>query len=393
MSTPHTPIHGDCDPAFQAVADAFAANFEAGAETGASVCVSVEGRTVVDLWGGWADEARTRPWERDTLVNVWSSTKGVAATAGHVLASRGLLDFEAPVAQYWPEFAQAGKDAMPVKYLFSHQAGLVDIEDEKTPGISRDWEAICAALAASHPLWEPGTANGYHAVTYGWLVGEVIRRAAGAPSFSAVLRETVTGPLGADFWVGLPASEHHRVAEIHREAVPAPAPGATPAASPAPESPRARAMLLAGPVYAGAPNSPEWREAEMPGINGHGNARSLARVYTPLANGGEVDGVRLMSAADVERAAALQVASQDLVIAGLTRRTLGYMLPFEELGDVRPPSAFGHGGAGGSQGFADPVHRVAFGYAMNRMSTAGGVSGAMDPRGQRLAKAVYASLR
>lgn len=392
MTAPSFEIGGSVDPAFQAVADAFAANFEAGAETGASVCVTVAGRTVVDLWGGWADQARTRPWERDTLVNVWSSTKGIAATAAHVLAGQGRLDFDAPVARYWPEFAQAGKADLPVKYVLSHQSGLVDIEGEKSPGISRDWEAICAALAATHPQWEPGTANGYHAVTYGWLVGEVVRRVSGAASFGAYLREAVTGPLGADFWVGLPASEHHRVAEIHREEAPATAAGGTPAAPPAPDSPRARAMLLAGPAYAGLPNSPEWRVAEMPGINGHGNARSLARVYTALANGGEVDGVRLMSPADVERAAALQVASQDLVVAGLTRRTLGFMLPFAELGDVRPPTAFGHGGAGGSQGFADPASRVAFGYAMNRMSSAGGVSGAMDPRGQRLAKAVYDSM-
>ncbi|MDP2328537.1 MAG: serine hydrolase domain-containing protein [Dehalococcoidia bacterium] len=392
MTAPSIEIGGSVDPAFQAVADAFAANFEAGVETGASVCVTVAGRTVVDLWGGWADQARTRPWERDTLVNVWSSTKGIAATTAHVLAGQGRLDFEAPVARYWPEFAQAGKADLPVKYILSHQSGLVDIEGEKTPGISRDWDAICAALAATHPQWQPGTANGYHAVTYGWLVGEVVRRVSGAASFGAYLREAVTGPLGADFWVGLPVSEHHRIAEIHREETPAPTAGGTPVAPPAPDSPRARAMLLAGPAYAGAPNSPEWREAEMPGINGHGNARSLARVYTALANGGEVDGVRLMSAADVERAAALQVASQDLVIAGLTRRTLGFMLPFAELGDVRPATAFGHGGAGGSQGFADPASRVAFGYAMNRMSSAGGVSGAMDPRGQRLAKAVYDSL-
>ena len=378
-------VHGHCNPKFQTVADRFARNFEEFDEVGASVAVTVEGEAVVDLWAGHADAERTRPWERDTIVNTWSSTKGVTATAAHVLVDRGLLDVDAPVAEYWPEFAQAGKVTLPVRYLLTHQAGLAAWEGDHPRETTLDWHAATAALAATKPEWEPGSGNGYHAVTFGWLVGEVVRRIAGTSTFREALRELVTRPLDADFHVGLSESAFARVADILRERATV-APNAAP---PDRSSLRFRAFAPLGRID---PNSADWRRAEIPGANGHGNARSLARIYAPLANGGTIHGLRLMAPETIEQAAKLQVSSEDLVLGGLTHRTLGYMLPFAERGDVRPPTAFGHGGAGGSQGFADPAARVSFAYVMNQMSGAGGVSGALDPRGQALCKALYDAL-
>lgn len=388
MTATSLEIHGHCDPKFRRVQDAFIANFEDRGDHGASVCVTIGGETVVDLWAGWMDIPRTRPWERDTIANLWSSTKGMAAVAGHVAADQGLLDFEAPVAQYWPEFAQNGKEHVPVKWLFSHQVGLVDFDGEHPDRIALDWDAVCARLAATKPQWEPGTQCGYHATTWGWLVGEVVRRAAGAKTFGQYFKQVVADPLGADFWIGLPDSEHDRVARIFRER---PDPNASlppPTLGGAGDEIAQRIGLLGIEKYSASPASPEWKRAELPAMNGHGNARSLARVYAAMANGGAVDGVRLMSPQSVERAATVQYEGEDRNNGGHVIRTLGFQKPATS-DDPRPREAFGHGGMGGSLGFADPVNRLSFGYAMNMMSFAGGP---VDNRADDLARAVYQSL-
>ncbi|MCK9487065.1 MAG: beta-lactamase family protein [Dehalococcoidia bacterium] len=389
-------IHGHCDPQFQAVADAFAQNFRERGDNGASACVTLDGRVVVDLWGGWKDRDRTEAWEADTLVNVWSSTKGMAAVAGHLAADQGLLDFEAPVAHYWPEFAQAGKQDVPVKWLFTHQVGLVDFDGDHPDGVALDWHEVCRRLAATAPQWTPGAECGYHATTWGWLVGEVVRRAAGVASFGQYFRDQVARPLGADrdFYIGLPDAEHHRVARVFRAPEPdpageAPPPGNLGAVRGDPVA--ARSGILGMPKWSASPASAEWKRAEMPGMNGQGNARGLARVYAALANGGEAFGARIMSPASVERSARVEYEGPDRCLGVPVRRSLGFMLPASDL-DTRPPEVFGHGGMGGSMGFADPVRRISFGYAMSLMAPAAGASGANDQRGQALAQAVYASI-
>ena len=368
-------IHGHCDPAFARVAERFALNFAEFPEVGASLAVSLDGASVVDLWAGHADEERKRPWERDTIVNVASTTKGMTALCAHILADRGLLDFNAPVARYWPEFAQAGKESLPVRYLLTHQAGLTRLEKELPQDAMLDWELMVRTLERQAPSWEPGTKQGYHAITFGWLVGEVVRRVSGK-SVGTFLRDEVTSPLGVDFLIGFGPEEDHRVADTIRDPEP---------------------VRRSWPPAGWPRNERAYRAAEIPAANGHTNARALARIYGALARGGEVDGVRLLRPEAVRRAAEEQANGIDETLGVPTHRTLGFMLRFIEFGDVRPASAFGHAGAGGSQGFADPEARLGFGYAMNRrLSPAPGESrpptGGMDPRGQQLVRAVYAAL-
>lgn len=379
-------VHGTVDPRFETVREAFARNFTDSDELGASVHVTVEGETVVDLWGGVADAESDRPWERDTLVNVWSSTKGVLATAAHMLVDRGLLDLDAPVARYWPEFAQAGKERIPVRWLLSHQAGLPAVDgDRELPELAcQDWETMARALAATTPQWEPGTKQGYHTVTFGWLVGEVLRRITGEMPGDFIRRE-IAGPLAAPFYLGVPDELHHQIATLEAQPV-----GGGSGFTPDPQSLTMRSILLSTPPLAGHPNSPGWRRAQMPGMNGHASARGMARIYSALARGGTTDGVTLMRPETIDRARTIQAEGPDAVLIMKTRRSLGYMHPVAESGDQRSPDAFGHNGAGGSMAFADPVRRIAFGYVMNRM-WAGGLM-KPDPRAQRLAGAVYAAL-
>jgi len=371
-------IHGRCDAAFAAVREAFERNFTEHGDVGASVAVCLDGALVVDLWAGWADAARTRPWGRDTIVNVFSTTKGMVALAAHMLADRGRLDFEAPVARYWPEFAQAGKQRMPVSYLLTHEAGLNVLEGDLSSEQARDWETVVAQLARQAPRWEPGTKQGYHTGTFGHLVGEVIRRVDGR-SVGAFVREEIASPLGVEFLIGFGPEEDHRVAEVINDARTPPAAGITAAISAVDWNGRAV------------------RAAELPSGNGHTNARALARIYGALACGGGVDGVRLLSAAAIEQARVERANGVDATLSVPTHRTLGFMLPFAEFGDARPAGTFGHAGAGGSQGFADPERRLGFGYAMNQMlSPQPGETrpptGGMDPRGQRIVQALYRSL-
>jgi len=388
-------VHGVCDERFSAVRDAFTGNFAAYDEIGASVSIVVDGETVVDLWGGHMDADRTRPWERDTIVCVWSTTKGIVATCAHRLVDQGLLDLDAPVAKYWPEFAQAGKAEIPVRYLLSHQAGLPAISEPLAPGSLFDWDVMVRALEKQEPWWTPGAKHGYHAFTYGWLVGEVIRRVAGM-SVGAYFRKEIAEPLGLDFHIGLGPEHDARTAEM----IPAepPQPGETNFVMEMLRDPESMSFrTLANPPDLFNPqavNTREWRRTEIPAANGHGNARSVARLYGALARGGEIKGpdgqaVRVLSPEAIARATVEQARGRDEVMGLNLRTALGFVItsPDAQLGPN--PRAFGHSGAGGSLGFADPDARLGFGYAMNRMIQENTLT---DPRWGPLIDAVYASL-
>ncbi|MET7364987.1 serine hydrolase domain-containing protein [Streptomyces sp. NPDC005566] len=382
---PH--FHGHCDDRFAAVRDAFEANFEERDELGAAVTVMVGGSPVVDLWGGWADKGRTRPWERDTVVNVWSTTKGPTALCAHILVDRGLLDLDTPVATYWPEFAAAGKESVPVRHLLSHRSGVAGLRDPHTLAELYDWELTTARLAATEPWWEPGTRSGYHAISYGFLIGEVVRRITGLLP-GEFLRQEITGPLDIDFTIGLPEKDAHRVAElvqpktVSREQ----------AALFARMEPVAIASLLNPGTGTAAANTPEWRAAEIPAANGHGTARAVAALYGILAGRGSVDGRRILSEKASERVREGQGSCRDLVLgAGFAHDTelgLGLWLSGDNASYGPNPRAVGHDGAGGSCGLADPEAGIALGYVMNRM----GANIADDPRKMALIDAVYTSL-
>lgn len=376
-------INGSVAPGFERVSEALVRGFREHGEVGASLAVVVDGRPVVDIWAGWLDRARTRPWQRDSIVNLYSTTKGVAAVAAAMLVDRGKLDVDAPVTAYWPEFGRAGKEQIPVRWLLSHEAGLPAIDEPLPPGGALDWDTVIHALERQAPSWPPGAAMGYHAVTYGWLVGEVIRRITGK-SPGTFVREEIAGPLGIDLFIGTPASEDHRIADM------LPPGSRAPLAMGDPNSLAAKALGLAAPPTGADVNSREWRAAEMPAANGHGNARALARLYGALARGGEVDGVRLLGPAAIEQFATEVVSGPDKVIGIEARRGLGFILSSPggryHWGPNR--ATFGHSGAGGSLGFADPDARIGFGYAMNQMAS--GLSA--DPRWHGLIDAVYAGL-
>lgn len=385
---PETAVHGHCDPRFAAVREAFEENFRERDELGAAVTVTVAGETVVDLWGGWADAAGTRPWERDTVVNVWSTTKGPVALCAHLLADRGLLDLDAPVADYWPEFAAAGKEKVLVRHLLSHRAGLCGLREPHTLEQLYDWELTTARLAAMAPWWEPGTRSGYHALTYGFLVGEVVRRVSGLLPGAFLARE-VTGPLGIDFTVGLPERESARAAELVRAPV---ATSGRQAALFGRLAPAALAALTNPVAGAAEANTPAWRAAEIPAANGHGTARAVAALYGVFAGRGSHGGRRILSPEAVERVREGQGRCRDLVLgAGIDRETeigLGLWLSGPQ-GSYGPNErAFGHDGFGGSCGLADPEAGVSLGYVMNRM----GPHIADDPRKTALVDALYSAL-
>lgn len=388
MSEHQPVVHGHCDDRFTAVRTAFEENFRDRAELGAAVSVSVGGETVVDLWGGWADAARTRPWERDTLVNVWSTTKGPTALCAHILADRDLLDLDAPVAVYWPEFAAAGKEKVLVRHLLSHRAGLSGLREPHSLAELCDWELTTERLAATEPWWEPGTVSGYHAFTYGFLVGEVVRRVSGLLP-GAFLEREVTGPLGIDFTIGLPEKEAGRAAELVHPPVVSTSEQAAIFAQLAPAAIAALTNPVAGPAEA---NTPEWRAAEIPAANGHGTARAVAALYGIFAGRGSYGGHRVLSPEAAERVREGQGSCRDLVLgAGLGNDTelgLGLWLSGAD-GSYGPnPRAFGHDGFGGSCGLADPESGVSLGYVMNRM----GPHIANDPRKKALVDALYSAL-
>jgi CubicO group peptidase (beta-lactamase class C family) len=356
------------------------------------VAVTVDGELVVDLWGGHRDRARSEPFLRDTLVNVYSTTKGLTALALHRLVDEGKVDLDAPVARYWPEFAQAGKATLPVRYLLTHQAGLAALARTLPPGALFDWELMTRELAAQAPWWEPGKAHGYHALTFGWLIGEVVRRVRGQ-RIGDVVRDEIARPLGAEFEIGFGPELDARVSPLHQGPIHPPQAGVEfdllRAVQENPEGLLAKAFANPPVLEPGLVNTRAWRAAEIPGANGHSNAHSLARIYAPLANGGSAFGVRLLSREAIDRARAEHVNGKDEVLPLATRIGLGFFLPSESEPLGPNPRAFGHGGAGGSYSHADPEHRLSFGYAMNLMHTGAWL---VDPRPRRLLAAAYACL-
>jgi CubicO group peptidase (beta-lactamase class C family) len=378
------PIDGVCDRRFAAVRDAFVTNFAERGELGAAVAVTVGGRVVVDLWGGWADGARQRPWRRDTLVNFFSVGKGLAAVCAHRLVERGLVDLDAPMARYWPAFAAAGKEAITLRQVLSHRAGLPAVREPLPDGAMLDWAVMTEALERQAPWWMPGTAHGYHVNTFGYLVGEVVRRVTGA-TLGSMLRTEIAGPLGADVHIGLPPSEQGRVAEI-----PWPEVGEVPANPELAEDELMRWSTYCNPPGisgAGWVNTAAWRAAEIPSTNGHGTARGVARVYAALARWGTIDGVRVL-AAPVLRAAIVEHSSgPDLVVRRPSRFGLGFQLTQPERPLGPNPAAFGHFGAGGGLGFCDPEAEVALGYVINDMGPRW-----QSPRTRALVDALYGCL-
>lgn len=388
-----TTIDGEVAPGFELVREAFAATFARNGDIGAAVCVYRHGRPVVDLWGGIADTGTGRPWERDTLQLVYSATKGATATAAHLLVQRGALDLERPVARYWPEFAANGKAEIPVRWLLSHRAGLVALERPVPLTDALAWHPMAAALAAQRPLWTPGTAHGYHGRTWGWLVGEVIRRVSGRTP-GRFFADEIAGPLGLDFFIGLPASERTRVSRmVHRQ--PDVDLTTVPLAS-IPEELRASVAAWADPNSLGNRafavtdpaeidfDAPEVQAAELPASNGIGTARGLARMYAALI--GEVDGVRLLTDATIASATREQASGPDQVLMLPSRFGSGYMLP-TDTNPMTGPTAFGHPGRGGSTAFADPEHGIAFAYVMNHIT-----GGPDDTRANTLIDALQSSL-
>jgi CubicO group peptidase (beta-lactamase class C family) len=357
-------IDGTCDPRFEAVREAFIANFDQGLEVGASACVVQDGETVVDLWGGTMDgsldEPGTIPWKRDTITNVWSTTKTMTALSALILADRGQLDLHERVSRYWPEFKEGGKEDVTVAHLMSHSAGLSGWQEPMEATDLYDWDLSCARLAAQEPWWEPGTASGYHAVTQGYLVGEVVRRVDGR-SVGQFFAEEVAGPLGADFFIGLPDSEHGRVANV----VPPPALEEL-LASADPTSLPVRTFANP-PLSAEQSWDPAWRRAEIPAAGGHGNARSVARAQSVLSHGGAVDGVRLLSAAGCEAPLEEQTNGTDLVLGAPLRFGMGYGLMSPEVPLSPNPRAYFWGGWGGSLVVNDLDANMTVAYVMNRM--------------------------
>lgn len=349
-------IHGTCEPRFEGVRALMANNLATGADLGLSFCVTLDGETVIDLWGGWADEAKTRPWQEDTIVNVYSTTKTMTALSALLLADRGELDFSDPVARYWPEFAANGKDAVTVGQLMSHSSGLSGWAEPIDESVLYDWEKATSLLAAQAPLWEPGTAPGYHAITQGYLVGEVVRRITGR-SLGTFFREEIAEPLEADFHIGLPASEDHRVADL----VP---PDETISDLQTDIQRRSLANPGIDPL---ATRTRAWRGAEIPAAGGTGNARSVAEIQALLANGGVAKGKRLMAEAGARKALELQIEGNDLVLMGMPiRYGLGFGLPGPLL-PVPNPNTIYWGGYGGSVIIIDYDARATFSYVMNRM--------------------------
>jgi CubicO group peptidase (beta-lactamase class C family) len=384
-------IHGTCKSGFERVKDAFADNFAGHGEIGAALALTLEGETVVDIWGGYSDPQRTRPWNRDTIVNVYSTTKGILAVCANRLIEEGKLDPEAPVSRYWPEFAQAGKEALPVKYVLSHRAGLPAVDAMLPRDAGYAWEPLVTALAAQRPWWEPGTQHGYHAVTFGHLVGEIVRRVTGM-SVGKYWRTEIAEPAGIDFHIGFGPEHDSRVADMVPAPLQMPPPGnPLGAAMMNPASMTFKAFMitpepLLNPLYM---NSRGWRAAEVPAGNGHGNARALARLYGALATDGQVGGFHLLWPETVAEATLEQSYGPDAVVFFPLRFGRGFGLDIPEFQISPTGRLFGHAGMGGSFGYADPDARLGIGYTMNKMVMS---PDDIDPRWRPIFDAVYSSL-
>jgi CubicO group peptidase (beta-lactamase class C family) len=375
------PVGGSVETGFEPVQEAFAANFERYGEVGAACCVHLRGRRVVDLWGGTTTPGGSEPYTADTLQMVWSSTKGVVAIAAHMLAQQGKLDFDAPVTDYWPEFAAEGKGAIPVRWLFCHKSGLAAVDRPLGLNDVLAWTPCVDALAAQRPLWEPGTAHGYHTWTYGWLAGEVIRRVAGI-TVGQFVAERITKPLQAEFWIGLPEPLNERVAPVLPPRPPEPGTPLDPYAARIADTRSLAYRAWANPaVPPAAYNEYPFRGAEVPAGNGIGTARAVSRLYAACI--GEIDGTRLLKPETLEQATQTQARGEDLVQGYESAFGTGFQLSFP----FRPmagPGSFGHYGSGGSVGFAHPELGISFGYTMNQMRPVYG----QDPRTSGLVEAL-----
>ncbi len=383
-------IGGFCDERFQLLRDVFAYNFKKGVDVGASLAVTVDGKFVVDMWAGYADAEKNRPWEKDTIVNVFSTTKNMTALCTLMLVDRGVLDLDAPVAKYWPEFAQAGKEKLPLRYLLSHTSGLSGYRESITVEDLYNWDKLVSMLASQEPWWQPGTRSGYHTTTFGYLLGEVIRRVTGK-TIGTFFREEVAKPLKADFYIGLPKDQDHRVADLIQK-----------------KSLIYRLLngtlmkwlgrntilvkSVANPIIeAEHTTSREWRAAEIPAANGHGNARSVARIGSLLACGGKVDGVQLLSEKMVEKAIEEQITNKDLCLLSKKRWGLGFGLPIDgKINNYEVPNSrvFFWGGYGGSLLLMDLDARMSFSYVMNNMKFS--ISG--DKRHKNFINALYKAI-
>lgn len=372
-------VQGTYEPAFEGVRDALAANIDSGADVGASVAVMVDGKTVVDIWGGHVDEARTEPWAGDTIINVWSTTKTMSFLCALLLADRGELDFNAPVARYWPEFKAQGKESVEVRHLMSHSAGLSGWQEPLAPTDLYDWDKATSLLAAQEPWWEPGTANGYHAITQGYLIGEVVRRISG-DTIGTFFRRELAEPLGADFYIGTPAEHDARVAKV----IPPP-PLAIEGLDP--DSIAVRTFSNP-PLDATQSWETDWRRAEIPAAGGHGNARSVARLQSVMACGGEVDGRRILSEATCQSVLDEQSYTPDLVLSLPIRFGLGYGLTTADMPLGPNPRTCFWGGWGGSLVIVDMDARAVISYVMNKMGE--GTVG--DFRGASIAAAAHGAI-
>lgn len=384
-------VQGHCDPRFEAVRDAFQESFDTGYEVGAAVAVTLDGESVVDLWGGYADSEKKRPWQEDTIVNLYSTTKGLTAMCALRLMEEGKLDIDAPVAEYWPEFAQNGKEKIPVRFLLSHRAGLSGVSKKLPSDIYYHWDQMVEALAEQKPWWEPGTEVGYHAITFGFLVGEVVRRISGQ-SPGTYFRTHFAEPLKLDLHIGVADKDFPRCAEMIAAPVVPPPPDLDESVKEIYKSftdpTTVTGAAFTPPLLPKYVNTPEYRRAEIPAGNGHGTARSLARLYGALACGGELDGVHVLNPATIEDARQEESFGTDQVLILVKSRFgLGFMLGHEMVPLGPNSGAFGHDGAGGSLSFADPEAKVGYGFVMNQMH-----EGLMAEGANRLANLLYKQL-
>jgi CubicO group peptidase (beta-lactamase class C family) len=373
-------INGFCDDRFKAVKEVFAKNFEDGLDVGASFAATIDGKYVIDIWAGYADVAKTRSWERDTIINVYSTTKVMTVLCTLMCVDRGLLDLEAPVAKYWPEFAQAGKEKILIRNILSHTSGLSGFGKIVRAKTLYNWDRIIKILAEQEPWWEPGTQSGYHAITHGYLLGELVRRVTGK-TVGTFFREEVAIPLNADFHIGLSEEHDHRVAELI-----------------SPDLTEMDYLKDLGPIAVKTLFNPvlnpkkardrAWLGAEIPAANGQGNARSVARVASLLACGGQVDDIRLLSLKTIEKSIEEQIYGMDLVLNDTIRFGLGWGLTSKEMPISPNPRTFYWGGWGGSVVVMDLDAKLSFAFVMNNMMMS--ITG--DPRTTKLGEALYKSL-
>ncbi|MBP1693748.1 MAG: penicillin-binding protein, beta-lactamase class [Chloroflexi bacterium] len=381
-------VHGYCDPRFTAVKEAFANNFRNGGDVGASFAATIDGKFVIDIWAGYANAARTRPWKPDTLACLYSTTKTMTALCALILVDRGQLDLDAPVSRYWPEFAQAGKQELPVKFLLSHQSGLAGFDEQIPVEALFDWDRIVSLLAAQKPWWTPGTRCGYHAITQGYLVGEVIRRITNQ-TVGRFFGEEIAGPLQADCQIGLAQTDEARVAEMIPMAMWQPGDPRYVSSGSLPEMQQKSMYPLVdqnNPVAVS--RSRAWRDAEIPSANGYGNARSIARMASMLACG-EVDGTRLLSLPTIDIAFQEQCYGTDFILGLPVRWALGFILTSQEMPVGPHPRTLFMGGGGGSAVVIDHDARLSLAYVMNNC-IGSVVEG--DDRALSLGRALYASL-